>query len=498
MIKDLRNTFKQTAIYGLSNIFVKATGLILLPIYTSSLSLDAYGMLAMFELITQFFVGVISFSLPVSMLRVGSDTDNKKEQNKIYFTASALLLGFCGLFLAIFIPLNGIFSSAIFHTDKYASYFTIAFISIVLEIFGLMPMQLLRLREKSLQYLLFFALKLVSLIGFIGYFVAFKDMGVYGALLGVLYANVTLLVATIPFQLRNIEWKFEKKAAREMYYFGAPLIFTTISGTILTIADRIIIEIYGQLSDLGVYTLAYKIGSLSNLLIIGTFALGFLPIAFKKFGDANFDRFFSKMFTYFMGLSIVLTLVVSLFSKEAIKIVSSANPDYWIAVVLVPFIAYVFLFKALQSYLSYVFFLIKKTKYHAYITLFGVIINVALNFLLIPKHGMYGAIIATGISYIAMGLYTYKLVQKRYPIPYEFKRIAILMVSCAVFIAVGIYFNDLSLINRVGIKSGLVVGYGVFLFYAVADNVEREKIQKITGMIRKGGFKEVLSGLKKD
>lgn len=470
----------------------------LLPIYTSTLSLDAYGMLAMFELITQFFVGVISFSLPVSMLRVGSDTENRKEQNKIYFTATTLLLGLCGLFLAIFIPLNGIFSSVIFHTDEYASYFTIAFISIVLEIFGIMPMQLLRLREKSLQYLLFFVLKLVSLVGFVWYFVVFKDMGVYGALWGVLSANVTLLVATIPFQLRNMEWQFDKKAAREMYAFGAPLIFTTISGTILTIADRIIIEIYGQLSDLGVYTLAYKIGSLSNMLIIGTFALGFLPIAFKKFGDANFDRFFSKMFTYFMGLSIILTLVVSLFSKEGIKIVSSENPDFWIAIVLVPFIAYTFLFKALQSYLSYVFFLIKKTKYHAYITLFGVIINVSLNFLLIPKYGMYGAIIATGISYIAMSIYTYKLVQARYPIPYEFNRIAVLMISCAAFIGVGIYFNDLSLISRVVIKSALLLGYGVFLFYAVADKVERAKVQKITRIIRKGGIKEVLNSLKKE
>jgi len=495
MIKDLRNTFKQTAIYGLSNIFVKAAGLILLPIYTSSLSLDAYGMLAMFELITQFFVGVISFSLPASMLRVASDTEEKKTQNRIYFTAAVLLTGFCGLFLVLFLPLNGIFSSAIFDTDQYASYFTIAFISIVLEIFGVLPMQLLRLREKSLQYLLFFSLKLGSLVGFVWYFVVVKDMGVYGALWGVLSANLTLFIATIPMQLRNLELKFDKKAAREMYAFGAPLIFTTISGTILTIADRIIIEIYGQLSDLGIYTLAYKVGSLSNLLIIGTFALGFLPIAFKKFGDANFDRFYSKMFTYYMGISIVLTLVVSLFSKEGIKIISSENPEYWIAIVLVPFIAYVFLLKAIQTYLSYVFFLIKKTRYHAYITIFGVIINVALNFLFIPKYGMYGAILATGISYIAMVIYTYKLAQKSYPIAYEFKRIAVLMISCAVFISVGIYFNDWDLMPRLIIKTGLSAGYAVFIFYAVADAVEREKARKVWNILKTGKLKQLFSEL---
>src|SRR5690554_7465819 len=87
MIKDLRNTFKQTAIYGISNVLVKATGLILLPIYTSSLTISDYGMLVLIEVITQFFVDVISVNLPGAMLRLGADTKDKKRQNVFYSTA---------------------------------------------------------------------------------------------------------------------------------------------------------------------------------------------------------------------------------------------------------------------------------------------------------------------------------------------------------------------------------------------------------------------------
>src|SRR5690606_33172347 len=306
MITDLRHTFKQTAIYGLSNIFVKATGLILLPIYTTALSLGDYGMLTIFELITQFFVGVISFSLPASMLRLGSDSNEPRRQNQIYFTALVMLLVLCGLFLMVFLPLNGIFSTAFFDSREFASYFTIVFISCTTEILGILPMQLLRLREKSGWYIFFFGLKLAALIGFVWYFVAFRDMGVYGALLGVLAANGILLVATFTFQFKNMVLKFDRVIAKEMYRYGAPLIFTTVAGILLTIADRIIIEIYGNLSDVGVYSIAYKFGSLSNLLIIGSFGLGFLPIAFKKFGDPNFKRFFSKMMTYFIGVTVLL------------------------------------------------------------------------------------------------------------------------------------------------------------------------------------------------
>ncbi len=491
MIKDLRNTFKQTAIYGVSNVLVKATGLILLPIYTSSLSTADYGMLVLLEIISQFFIDVISINLPGAMLRIGSDTKSPKRQNQIYFTALIMLIATGLVFLAVFLPLNGFFSQAFFDSKVYADYFTIVFISIVIEILGIMPLQLLRLRERADQYLFFFGLKLAALIGFIWYFVSIQEMGVYGAIVGVLLANITLLLGTFSFQFKNMLPRFDKKVAKELFQFGAPLIFTSIAAILLTISDRLIIKFYGELADVGIYTLAYKVGSVSNLLIIGSFALGFLPIAFKKFGDPNFNRFFSKMLTYFIGITVVLTLIVSLFSKEGIKLISSDNPDFWIAVVLVPFIAYMFLFKALQNYLSYIFLLIKRTRFHAQITVLGVILNIGLNFLLIPKMDIYGAIAATGISYITMGIYTYYLAQKNYPIKYEFNRIMLLLAGCAIFIAIGIYFNDFNLISRLLIKSGLVIGFGVFVFYGIADHVEREKVRKTWKILKKGDFNKL-------
>lgn len=492
MIKDLRYTFKQTAIYGLSNIFIKVAGLILLPIYTQAFSLADYGMLTIFELITQFFVGVVSFSLPVSLLRLGSETSDIKRQNQIYFTTLIMILGLCALFLLIFFPLRGLMSQALFESRSYSSYFTIVFISCAIEILGLLPMQLLRIREKSGWYMFFLGLKLVALVGFVWYFVIERDMGVYGALLGVLGANIVLLIATFSFQFKNPVFKFDRIMAAEMFRFGAPLIFTTIAGILLTISDRLIIEIYGELADVGVYSIAYKFGSLSNLLIIGSFALGFLPIAFKKYHEPNFKRFFSKMMTYFIGITVTLTLVVSLFSKEAIKLVSSNNPAYWLAIILVPFIAYVFLFKAMNNYMTYVFYLTKHTKYQAYVTISGVIFNIGMNFFLIPKFGMFGAIASTGLSYIGMFLMSYKFAQARFPVKYEFRRIALLLISCAVFIALGIYSNDHSIVIRIVVKTVLCIGFMAFIYLVVADAIEREKVKKAWRLVRSGNIGKLI------
>lgn len=493
MIKDLRHTFKQAAIYGFSNILVKATGLILLPIYTSALSVEDYGILVVLEIITQFFVGVISFNLPASMLRFGSDEENPKAQSRIYFTALVLLLGFVAAFLLLFLPLTGVFSRAILDSSEYSHYFTLLFCSIAIEILSILPMQLMRLREQSMKYLGFFLIKLVGLCAFVWYFVSVKEWGVYGAILGILLGNLSLFLATFTLQIRQITFDFDKEKALGMYRFGAPLVFTTIAGILLTIADRAIIKYYGEFSDVGIYGLAYKIGSLSNLLIIASFSLGFLPIAYKKFHEPNFNRFFSKIFTYFIGLTALLTLGISVFGKEVIKILSSDEPDYWIAIVLIPFIAYAFIFKAIQNYLAYAFMLTKQTRYHATITIIGVLINITLNFTLIPLYDMYGAIAATGISYAVMGFITYRIAQRKLPIPYEIGRVAGLLLLCAVFIAGGIYINDLEIISRLAAKTGLIVLFVIVVYFTILDRAEKGKIAKVIRLLRSpGGFKKVL------
>ena len=493
MIKDLRHTFKQTAIYGISNVLIKATGLILLPIYTSELSANDYGILVMLEIIAQLFVGVISFHIPASILRFGSEESTISRQNQIYFTGWMMLLGVVTLFILISLPLSGIFSEVMFDTPDYRLYFILLFCSIGVEILGILPLQLMRLKEQSTKYLLFFLVKLLGMLGFVSYFIIIREMGVLGAVLGIFLGNALMWLATIPFQLQNIVARFDKVAAKSIYRYGAPLVFSTIAGIALTVSDRAIIKYYGAFADVGIYSVAYKIGSIANLLVIGSFTLGFLPIAFKKFHDPNFSRFFSKMFTYFIGIIVLLTLGVSIFSKEIIKVISSDAPEFWFAVILVPFIGFTFIFKALQFYMAFVFYLTKETKYDAFITGIGAVIIIVINFLLIPIWGMYGAIAATGTSYIVMGLITYRIAQKKFHVSYEFKRIFGLLITCALFIVVGYIFNSYSILTRLIVKSLLVFGFIFAMYQFFIDHTEKQKIRKTIILLRQpGGIKKLL------
>ena len=99
------------------------------------------------------------------------------------------------------------------------------------------------------------------------------------------------------------------------------------------------------------------------------------------------------------------------------------NADYWDAIKVVPLIVFANFFLGIYTNLSVWYKLIDKTKIGAYISIVGAIITLALNFLLIPSMSYYGSAIATIAAYGSMMYISYRLGQKYYPIPYDFKRI---------------------------------------------------------------------------
>ncbi|MCH2200298.1 MAG: polysaccharide biosynthesis C-terminal domain-containing protein [Flavobacteriales bacterium] len=499
MIKDIRNTIKQTFLYGLSNIAVKAAGLVVLPFYTNSLTSSEYGELAMLEIMAQFFVGVISLQLPSAFLRFGGSASSSDQLKKIYSTALqlALLLAIGFVCLALLAVPSA--SQLIFGSNQFEIHLQLLTASIALEVLGLLPLQLLRLKEKSIFYLFFVAVRLICLVFFVWYFVVLNDQGVLGAIKAICLSNLLYLISTVPLQLKNIRLQFDRTQAKEFIAYGGPLIFTTVSAVMLTISDRFIIKVYGEFSDVGIYTLAYKVGSLSNLLIIASFSLGFLPIAFRKMQEAGFKDFFSKTLTLYTLLTIALTLFLSIFGLELIQMFSSGNESYETAAVLVPFIAFMFIFKALNNYFSYVFLLVKKTKYHAQVTIGGVVLNIALNFILVADYGMYGAVAATGISYICMSIFSHWLSQKQMRIKFEYKRIFLLLISSIVAVSIGLMTNDLGLLLRVLIKSAISVIWIAFVYKTLLAKSEKERISKVLALAKTpGGIQELIKQSIKD
>jgi O-antigen/teichoic acid export membrane protein len=100
-----------------------------------------------------------------------------------------------------------------------------------------------------------------------------------------------------------------------------------------------------------------------------------------------------------------------------------------------PYLLVAFYAGSFYFFFSTPIFYFKKTKYLPIITGTSALINISLNFILIPKYGIYGASIATIISHVWISALGYIIGNKLFRIQWPFKEI----LTSIIFVSVTLY-----------------------------------------------------------
>ena len=485
MLSKLKDTAKHTFIYSIGNLSTKIIGLLLLPLYTAKLSLLDYGRFTILETTSMFLTMVLGLRIVSSMMRWSAETDDKKEQGKILFNSYVILLITAIIVNVIFSPLKFWLSQVFFSSVEYSHFFTVIFAIIGLEMINQIPMNLFRFQGKPIVYSSFFAVKLFIVLLLNIYFLVYAEIGVIGIFYSQLIANAIQMFCTIPILLKNFHYKFDFSLIKEMLGYSIPLIFSAISVQLLAIGDRYIIKYLLDYSQVGIYSLGYKISGVLNVFVVQAFALGFLPIAYKMQDSPDAGKFFQKVFKYFSMILVFGALGISLFSRE-ILLVFAQKPEFYIAYKIVPLITIAFIFKGIQYMFLLGFHYVKKTKYIAYIVTIGLFVNIGLNFLLIPKMGIYGAALTTVISSMLISIISYYTSQKFYPVKYEIgKMFIVFAVGTTLYLMSGfLAVNNFYL--GIGIKLVLCLAFPILLYvFKFYEKTELDKMKKVIIRFRK-------------
>ena len=262
----------------------------------------------------------------------------------------------------------------------------------------------------------------------------------------------------------------------KIFKYSIPLVFSTISMMVLTMGDRYLIKYYLNFSEVGIYSLGFKIASVINLLIVQSFQTGFLPVAYKNYNKPDYNRFFSKTLTYYAFILVFCSLGLSLFSKEIIDFFSK-NKEYINAYKIVPYIAMAFIFKGIQYIYSLGLHFVKKTYYNATIIFIMALLNLLLNILFIPWFGIKGAAISTIISWIIMSFLFYKYSTKFYKVNYELRKIYLLVIMASLLYVLSQVTTIENTIFYLGLKMLILVSFP-FLLY-LFNFYEKVEIQYI-------------------
>jgi len=91
------------------------------------------------------------------------------------------------------------------------------------------------------------------------------------------------------------------------------------------------------------------------------------------------------------------------------------------------------------------------------------VVNIALNFLLIPTYGMMGAAWATMIAFAVQAAVTMTVSLRLYHVPYQYRRIAQLIVVAAAIYAASVAVSFHTLVTSIAFKAALLLTYPLLL-----------------------------------
>ena len=173
-----------------------------------------------------------------------------------------------------------------------------------------------------------------------------------------------------------------------------PLIPHALSGIILSHFDRIIINQISGTIETGLYSFAYNIGMIMNIIVLAM-NKSWVPIFYNNLRKEEYNKIYNLAYNYSKYIFFA-AIVLTAFSQEVVIIM--ADKSYYSSLSLIPIIilGYVFVF-LYTLYANYSFYR-KKTLLISIATLLAGGVNIGLNYLLIPRFGYIAAAFTTLIS----------------------------------------------------------------------------------------------------
>ena len=479
MLEALRSTLKNTFVYSIGTFSSRLVSFILIPVYTSHFSVEEYGIMGILEISAQVLIAMLGFSLYNAYFRWYYDKQYGGRQKSILFTILVFLFFQITLFVILGFSFQRYLSMLLLNSDQYVYLIRLLLVVCSFESIGILVATLLRLKEKALYYASLQVIKLLVNLLLTIYLIVYRGKNIEAVYEAQVIGNIVYFVLILNLLRKSITLQFEGKLLREMLSFSAPLVLTSVSGIVLNITDRYTLRFISGMSDVGIYSLGFKLANTIRVFVIGSVSLALQPMIFKMMNEPNNKRFYAKTMTYFTYGLMFFVLFFALYAPEIIKVISKENMDYWSAYKIVPVLSFSMLFSMLRDVSFTGLNLMKKTKIIAVLIIISAILNILLNVLFIPRWDFYGAAAATTSSQFFYFVMVFRYAQKHYRIPYETKKITLMTLIGVLLTLAGLLLNPLHVLPRVILKLLLILSFPVILYFLkFYEAIELERISQ--------------------
>ncbi len=427
--------FSDTVILAIGTFGSKLLVFLLMPLYTALLSPSQYGTA---ELIT----GTANLIMPFACVGITSGifrfAAEKGTDREGVFSSGMVLLG-AGLCGTVLLGAVALCIGAAWRTE-----ILLVVLYVLAADLQAVCAQYVRAVDRTRLFAVQGILNTLVTVGFNILFLMAFDLGVTGYVLSTVVGNLlttAFLVVSAKlwrvFRLSHVS----RTAMRELFRFSLPMVPTTICWLITDLSDRYLVSWFCGEAVNGVYSAAYKIPTIVNL-VSGIFMQAWQFSAVVQSADGEeCSRFYSQVFRGFLSVIFIGSGGLILLSPWLCRLLlNSAYHEAW------RYMPTLLCSAALESVVSFLasVYMVRKKSMHSFLTaVAGTGLNLLLNFLFIPRTGTFGgalgAAIATLIGYAAVWVLRMadvpRLLRFRLYLPRQLCSLALLLAAAAVMTA---------------------------------------------------------------
>jgi len=390
LLKDLKNTIRQSAVYGLTRVAAKSVSFILIPLYTAKFTADGIANINLLEALWQYLFIICMFAFETAIIFFCASEKNISRRKTILFNFLILTV----FNSAVLLMIGGMYSDSIslmvLKDIQYSDIIYYCFLISVFESLLVLPMTISRLNEKPSLYILISISNLGINLLLQLYFIVIKNYDFGYVFLAKTIAPAVIFIIFIPYVIKNIFAKINFEDVKSILKFSFPL------------------------------------------MLAAPFTLAFNMIFWKKIEEVNFRRFMTKSSTYLFFSMIIISLIITYFLPYAIRIFVR-NEALWSAENVIPFILFANCFVALFIFPSHDFYYRKTTSKILIIIAICLIFNFIANVIFINYFGIYASAVITVLSFILMISLGYLITKKYSFTKFESRKIILLSVMFVIF-----------------------------------------------------------------
>lgn len=430
-----KGAIRATALYSIPLVGQRVASILLLSIVTRVLTREDFGMLSLLEQVSSVLSMLLCGSFSASLGYFYFHANSAEERNRVTGTAisGSFLLGVAAALICI--PAMPFLARDIFRNQSALRYLPLILLLMPFDFGGEALSGWLRVEDRQNAFAGFSLLRIALTAAGVGVLVGILKMRVMAYLATTLATQLVVTSLLAVYLLRQIRPSVSLPLFGKMFRFSAPLGLSLIAMFVINFGDQFVLRHYRTLAEVGIYALAYRIG-LGVSLAYNSFQAYWTAQVYGILQREDADGVFARFFTYTILLVSTATLALMLAAKPGLRILVA--PEFRLAIPLIPVIAAANGIRSIGEFIRSRFLAAGRPGYKTACEWIGLIVCIALYFLLIPRYGMWGGALATMGTFVIMGaisvVWTYRMK------PYRVETVRLLKLGSVTAVITVLYY----------------------------------------------------------